>query len=119
MLCLLDLVLVGAQASELVDNVSGVGDWGEKQAALCGVAVWLRLSAMRLLPWNRNYNIKPREISAAQVRLHDACTALARLGGATGRRPDASRSERTRAETHALSARARALASCRTGCAAA
>jgi len=34
---------------------------------LMAVAVWLRLSAMRLLTWNRNYNIKPREISAAQV----------------------------------------------------
>ena len=29
--------------------------------------VWLRFSAQRLLVWNKNYNIKPREISAAQV----------------------------------------------------
>lgn len=35
---------------------------------ITAVAVWLRLSALRLLTWNRNYNIKPREISAAQAR---------------------------------------------------
>ena len=36
-------------------------------AALAAVAVWMRLSAARHLTWNRNYNVKPREISAAQV----------------------------------------------------
>ena len=42
-------------------------------AALAAVAVWVRLSAARHLTWNRNYNVKPREISAAQVWLasHD------------------------------------------------
>ena len=25
---------------------------------MTGLAVWLRLSAMRLLTWNRNYNVK-------------------------------------------------------------
>ena len=34
---------------------------------MVAVAVWLRLSAKRLLTWNRNYNVKPREISAAQA----------------------------------------------------
>lgn len=36
-------------------------------AGLTALAVWLRLAAMRKLTWNRNYNVKPREISAAQV----------------------------------------------------
>ena len=34
---------------------------------MAALVVWLRFSAARLLTWNRNYNIKPREISAAQV----------------------------------------------------
>lgn len=34
---------------------------------LYATATWLRLSSLRLLTWNKNYNIKPREISAAQV----------------------------------------------------
>jgi hypothetical protein len=34
-------------------------------AGLLAVAVWLRLSSLRLLTWNHNYNVKPREISAA------------------------------------------------------
>lgn len=36
-------------------------------SALVAIAVWLRYSAARHLTWNRNYNVKPREISAAQV----------------------------------------------------
>jgi hypothetical protein len=32
------------------------------------LAAWLRYSAARHLTWNRNYNVKPREISAAQVQ---------------------------------------------------
>ena len=36
--------------------------------ALMALAVWLRFSAARHLTWNRNFNVKPREISAAQVR---------------------------------------------------
>ncbi len=42
---------------------------GRGNAELAAIAVWLRLSATRLLTWNRSYNIKPREISAAQARL--------------------------------------------------
>ncbi len=38
-------------------------------AALVAIAVWLRFSAARHLTWNRNYNVKPREIGAAQVRV--------------------------------------------------
>lgn len=37
------------------------------------LAVWLRLAAMRKLRWNVNYNVKPREISAAQVRCWLGC----------------------------------------------
>ena len=37
-------------------------------SALIAIAVWLRYSAARHLTWNRNYNVKPREISAAQVQ---------------------------------------------------
>lgn len=36
---------------------------------LVAVTVWLRFSSLRLLTWNRNYNVKPREISAALERL--------------------------------------------------
>jgi hypothetical protein len=57
---------VPLQASELLDKVSGCR--GEEQAAsAAAVVAWLRLSAQRLLVWNRNYNVKPREISQAQV----------------------------------------------------
>lgn len=38
-------------------------------AGLVAVTVWLRFSSLRLLTWNRNYNVKPREISAALDRL--------------------------------------------------
>ena len=38
-----------------------------KASCYLAVATWLRFSAMRLLTWNRNCNIKPREVSAAQV----------------------------------------------------
>jgi hypothetical protein len=49
----------------------------EPASALVAVATWLRMSAMRLLTWNRNYNVKPREISAAQERLAQRLAALA------------------------------------------
>ena len=39
----------------------------EQEASLVAILTWLRFSSSRLLTWNRNYNIKPREISAAQV----------------------------------------------------
>ncbi|CAL8469831.1 g9373 [Coccomyxa elongata] len=42
---------------------------GDYDDALAALAVWLRFSAARLLTWNSNYNVKPREISAAQDRL--------------------------------------------------
>jgi hypothetical protein len=37
-------------------------------AGAAALATWLRLAAMRQLRWNVNYNVKPREISAAQVQ---------------------------------------------------
>ena len=40
---------------------------GNFEGALLALAVWLRYSAARWLTWNANYNVKPREISAAQV----------------------------------------------------
>ena len=43
-----------------------------------------RLSASRHLVWNRNYNVKPREISTAQQRLGEA---LAELGVSAGASP--------------------------------
>ncbi|KAK9838302.1 hypothetical protein WJX81_003198 [Elliptochloris bilobata] len=45
-------------------------------AELAALAVWLRLSAARLLTWNRSYNVKPREISAAQERLTSRLAAV-------------------------------------------
>ncbi|KAH9535846.1 hypothetical protein CY35_17G074900 [Sphagnum magellanicum] len=41
----------------------------EGELALAGVLVWLRFMATRQLTWNKNYNVKPREISAAQDKL--------------------------------------------------
>ena len=39
----------------------------EQEASLVAILTWLRFSSSRLLTWNKNYNIKPREIGAAQV----------------------------------------------------
>ncbi|CAN0893175.1 Alpha-glucan water dikinase, chloroplastic [Linum grandiflorum] len=45
-----------------------------KDAGVLGIAaifVWMRFMATRQLIWNKNYNVKPREISQAQDRLTD------------------------------------------------
>lgn len=63
-------------AADLVGQVAKVGDAGERASALSVVVAWLRMYAARGLIWNRNYNVKPREISAAQDA---ACGALAAL----------------------------------------
>lgn len=42
------------------------------EGQLMAVAVWLRFAAARLLLWNHNYNVKPREISTAQEHLTSA-----------------------------------------------
>ncbi|GAQ91752.1 alpha-glucan water dikinase [Klebsormidium nitens] len=43
---------------------------------LAAVFVWLRYCQTRQLNWNVNYNVKPREISAAQNRLTDVLEGL-------------------------------------------
>ncbi|XP_043712180.1 alpha-glucan water dikinase 2 isoform X2 [Telopea speciosissima] len=48
-------------ATELTERCQSEGELG-----LIGVFVWLRFMACRQLTWNKNYNVKPREISAAQ-----------------------------------------------------
>ena len=41
----------------------------DDEGAMAAVFVWMRFCALRQLVWNRNYNIKPREIASAQERL--------------------------------------------------
>ncbi|KAL2621231.1 hypothetical protein R1flu_001436 [Riccia fluitans] len=48
----------------------------EGELALVGILVWLRYMATRQLIWNKNYNVKPREISAAQERLTDLLQSI-------------------------------------------
>lgn len=50
----------------IVDRASGQGELG-----MAAVLVWFRFMATRQLIWNKNYNVKPREISAAQDRMTD------------------------------------------------
>ena len=58
---------------------------GDLTASVAALAVWMRFSAARHLTWNRNYNVKPREISAAQVRA--TLVSGAAPHGCTLRRP--------------------------------
>eukprot|EP00850_Spirogloea_muscicola_P002179 SM000008S22268 [mRNA] locus=s8:686800:696461:- [translate_table: standard] len=44
---------------------------GGGELELAALLVWFRYMATRQLIWNKNYNVKPREISAAQDRLND------------------------------------------------
>ncbi|KAI3933019.1 hypothetical protein MKW92_033488 [Papaver armeniacum] len=53
-------------AADLVDWAKDAGELG-----LAGILVWMRFMATRQLIWNKNYNVKPREISKAQDRLTD------------------------------------------------
>ena len=39
---------------------------GDSTNALIAILVWLRLASIRELVWNKNYNVKPREISVEQ-----------------------------------------------------
>ncbi|KAG5541915.1 hypothetical protein RHGRI_021667 [Rhododendron griersonianum] len=50
-------------ATELTERCKNKGELG-----LIGMLVWLRFMACRQLTWNKNYNVKPREISEAQER---------------------------------------------------
>ncbi|KAJ8494187.1 hypothetical protein OPV22_015908 [Ensete ventricosum] len=53
-------------AADLVEQARDAGQLG-----LVGILIWMRFMAMRQLIWNKNYNVKPREISKAQDRLTD------------------------------------------------
>ncbi|XP_042048973.1 alpha-glucan water dikinase, chloroplastic-like isoform X2 [Salvia splendens] len=53
-------------AADLMDEATSAGEVG-----LAGILVWMRFMATRQLIWNKNYNVKPREISKAQDRLTD------------------------------------------------
>jgi hypothetical protein len=59
----------------LADAERELGADGTPRAALA-VAAWLRFSSARCLVWNRNYNIKPREVAAAQDALTDRLLRL-------------------------------------------
>ncbi|KAF5194960.1 Alpha-glucan water dikinase protein [Thalictrum thalictroides] len=48
-------------ATELTERYKSEGELG-----LVGIMVWFRFMACRHLTWNKNYNVKPREISTAQ-----------------------------------------------------
>ncbi|KAH9314059.1 hypothetical protein KI387_022686 [Taxus chinensis] len=48
-------------ATELTERARCEGKLG-----LAGILVWMRFMVTRQLTWNKNYNVKPREISAAQ-----------------------------------------------------
>ncbi|KAF5450262.1 hypothetical protein F2P56_030628 [Juglans regia] len=54
-------------AADLIDQAKNAGELG-----LAGLLVWMRFMATRQLIWNKNYNVKPREISKAQDRLTDS-----------------------------------------------
>lgn len=49
--------------------------YGDDPTALTAITLWMRLFATRRVRWNKNYNIKPREFSAAQ---ESAAMALAK-----------------------------------------
>uniref|UniRef100_A0A0E0AA27 alpha-glucan, water dikinase n=1 Tax=Oryza glumipatula TaxID=40148 RepID=A0A0E0AA27_9ORYZ len=53
-------------AADLVDQARDNGLLG-----IVGIFVWIRFMATRQLIWNKNYNVKPREISKAQDRFTD------------------------------------------------
>ncbi|KAI4328195.1 hypothetical protein L6164_020571 [Bauhinia variegata] len=53
-------------AADLIYKVKDAGPLG-----LAGILVWMRFMATRQLIWNKNYNVKPREISKAQDNLTD------------------------------------------------
>ncbi|KAL6639875.1 hypothetical protein ACP70R_022470 [Stipagrostis hirtigluma subsp. patula] len=53
-------------AADLVGQARDAGLLG-----IVGLFVWIRFMATRQLIWNKNYNVKPREISKAQDRFTD------------------------------------------------
>uniref|UniRef100_A0ACD6AE84 Uncharacterized protein n=1 Tax=Avena sativa TaxID=4498 RepID=A0ACD6AE84_AVESA len=53
-------------AADLLDQARDTGLLG-----IVGLFVWIRFMSTRQLIWNKNYNVKPREISKAQDRFTD------------------------------------------------
>ncbi|KAL8227483.1 hypothetical protein R6Q57_015067 [Mikania cordata] len=53
-------------AADLIEEAKDADDLG-----FVGILVWMRFMATRQLIWNKNYCVKPREISQAQDRLID------------------------------------------------
>ncbi|KAL9246479.1 hypothetical protein vseg_020009 [Gypsophila vaccaria] len=58
-------------AADLINDAADAGELG-----LAGILVWMRFMATRQLIWNKNYNVKPREISKAQDRLTESLQNL-------------------------------------------
>lgn len=58
-------------AADLINQAKDAGELG-----LAGILVWMRFMATRQLIWNKNYNVKPREISKAQDRLTDLLQSI-------------------------------------------
>lgn len=58
-------------AADLTDQAKDAGELG-----LAAIMVWIRFMATRQLIWNKNYNVKPREISKAQDRLTDILQSI-------------------------------------------
>ena len=58
-------------ASDLIPGCRAEGE-----AGLVAMATWFRFMALRQLVWNNDYNIKPREISAAQLKCTTQLAAL-------------------------------------------
>ncbi|KAF3431222.1 hypothetical protein FNV43_RR25952 [Rhamnella rubrinervis] len=58
-------------AADLIDQAKDAGELG-----LAAILVWMRFMATRQLIWNKNYNVKPREISRAQDRLTDMLQSI-------------------------------------------
>ncbi|KAL3511320.1 hypothetical protein ACH5RR_030721 [Cinchona calisaya] len=52
--------------ADLIEEARSAGELG-----FAAILVWMRFMATRQLIWNKNYNVKPREISKAQDRLTD------------------------------------------------
>ncbi|KAM0898304.1 hypothetical protein ACQ4PT_022016 [Festuca glaucescens] len=61
-------------AADLVDQAKDAGQLG-----LAGLLVWMKFMATRQLIWNKNYNVKPREISQAQDRFTDNLQSLYKM----------------------------------------
>jgi alpha-glucan,water dikinase len=92
---------------------SEIRDAAITEGVLSVHTLWLRFTAARLLVWNHNYNVKPREVSAAQRRLASALSdmwlrhpwtrGLAAVAlGAVGRGGDGDMGQRIRDEILAI-----------------